>query len=92
MKSIWAAAAFAVAMTGVAASAQEAQEAEEAPREKKICRTERATGSLTRRTRICLTEAQWRELNDRTRRGHQEMSSAASGGKQCVMDTNGGCS
>ena len=84
MKSIFVAAAVALAVTGFAATAQEAQE-EPAP-EKKICRTERATGSLTRRTRICMTEAQWRELNSRTRRGVDEMNSAASGGKMCVPD------
>ena len=62
-------------------------EGEAAPaKEKKICRTEKATGSLTRRTRICMTEAQWRELNNRTRRGVDEMNSAASGGKMCVPD------
>ena len=68
---------------------------EEPAREKKICRTERATGSLTRRTRICMTEAQWRELNSRTRRGVDEMNSAASGGKACVpnpADPFQGCS
>jgi len=48
--------------------------------EKKICRTEKATGSLTRRTRICLTEAQWRELNARTQRSMQEMQNSAAGG------------
>ena len=92
MKSILVAAAMAMAASGVAASAQEAREAPEPPRERKICRTEKATGSLTRRTRICMTEAQWRELNDRTRRGVDEMTSAASGGKQCIQDERGGCS
>ena len=54
--------------------------------ERKICRTERVTGSLSRRNRICLTAAQWREVQDRTRRGIDEMNSAASGGKRCVPD------
>ena len=88
MKSISVAAAMAVAMTGVAVSAQEAQEAQEAPREKKICRTERATGSLTRRTRICMTEAQWRELNSRTYKGVSQMQGEASGG-QAVANNPG---
>ena len=44
---------------GAVASAPASQPAEE---EKKICRTERVTGSRTRTQRICLTEAQWREL------------------------------
>jgi len=78
MKSILAGVALAMAITGVAAAADEPQE--EAKPEKKICRTERMTGSLTRRTRICLTEAQWRELNSRTQRGFQEMTSGAAGG------------
>jgi hypothetical protein len=92
MKSIVLAAALAVAVTGVSASAQDAPSSQEEPQpEKKICRTDKATGSLTRRTRICMTAAQWRELNSRTRRGVDEMTSAASGGRQCVQDERGGC-
>ena len=91
MKSSILAAAAIIAFAGVAASAQEAQNAEQPQEEKKICRTERATGSLTRRTRICLTAAQWRELNDRTRKGLNEMASGASGGKACAQDPSGGC-
>jgi len=45
--------------TGAAASVPAQQAAEE---EEKICKTERVTGSRTRTQRICLTEAQWREL------------------------------
>jgi hypothetical protein len=90
MKQLSIVLAAALAVTGIAVSAQESQESqgqqEEPKKEKKICRTERATGSLTRRTRICMTEAQWRELNSRTRRGVDEMNSAASGGKMCVPD------
>jgi hypothetical protein len=78
MKGILGLAALAMAMTGVAASAQEAEQPP--AKEKKICRTERMTGSLTRRTRICMTETQWRELNQRTQRGLQEMQGAAAGG------------
>jgi len=55
--------------------------------EKKICRTERATGSLTRRTRICLTATQWREVNNRTRTGHDDFIRSASGG--CMAPTGG---
>ena len=84
MKSIFLAAAIAMAVTGVAASAQEAQE--EPKPEKKICRTDRATGSLTRRTRICMTEAQWRELNNRTQRGVGEMQGQGSGGQVVNRD------
>jgi hypothetical protein len=64
----------------------EAEAEETSKQEKKICRTTKMTGSLTRRTRICMTEGEWRELAARTRRGVDEMNSAASGGKICVPD------
>ena len=84
-------AALLVAAVGaLAAPPQEqpaARSAEAAQPEKKICRTERATGSLTRRTRICLTAAQWREVNDRTRTGHDDFIRSASGG--CMAPTGG---
>ena len=76
--------AMLVATTGVSASAQEAPETQavpEAPKDKKVCRNEKMTGSLTRRTRICLTEAQWREVNSRTYKGVSEMQNQASGGQ-----------
>src|SRR5262245_21615957 len=64
---------------------QEVAVAETAPEEeKKICRTEKVTGSLSRRTRICMTEAQWREVYDRTRRGVGDLQNDSSGGKMCV--------
>jgi hypothetical protein len=59
--------------------------------ERKICRTEKATGSLTRRNRICMTQTQWREIYDRTRRGVSEMQGSASGGNQCIMNGMGAC-
>lgn len=62
--------------------------AEEPADEKKICRTERATGSLTRRTRVCMTAAQWREINARTYRGVSEMQGSASG-SQAVQNNPG---
>jgi len=60
----------------------------EAPAEKKVCRTERATGSLTRRTRVCMTAAQWREINSKTMRGVSEMQGQGSGG-QTVQNNAG---
>lgn len=88
MKSIFLAGAMAMAMAAGSASAQD--DAPEAPREKKICRTERATGSLTRRTRICMTEAQWRELNSRTHKGVSEMQGQASGGQAVANNPGAG--
>lgn len=65
--------------------------AEPPAEEKKICRTQKATGSLTRRNRICMTQAQWREIYDNTRRGVGELQGSASGGNQCVMNSMGAC-
>ena len=84
-------AAGAAAPAGPQAPSSTAEPATDAAAERKICRTEKATGSLTRRTRVCLTETQWREIHDRTRRGVSEMQGSAAGGKQCVMDQGGGC-
>ena len=72
--------AVCLVLAATAAVAQEQPAAPEEKPEKKICRTERATGSLTRRTRICLTEAQWREVNTRTRTGIDRFVGDAAGG------------
>jgi hypothetical protein len=85
------AAAFAVFATAAAgAPAEPPAGTDPAKAEKKICRTERATGSLTRRTRICMTATEWRELNNRTRKGHDEMVGAASGGCRAPGDPRAG--
>lgn len=66
--------------------------AEAAPaEERKICRTEKATGSLTRRTRICMTATQWREVYDRTRRGVGEMQNSGSGAPACISAADAAC-
>lgn len=79
-----------LAAGSIAVSAQEAAP-EEAQREKKICRTEKATGSLTRRTRICMTETQWHELNNRTRRGLEEMGQSGSCAPRCISAMDVSC-
>jgi hypothetical protein len=83
------------ASAGQAASAAPASPTEVAevapPEERKICRTEKATGSLTRRTRICMTAAQWREIYDRTRRGVGEMQGSASGAPACISAVDVAC-
>lgn len=72
--------AAAIALTAVGAVAAEpeseaqaqtetqAREAAEAPQEKKVCRSEKMTGSLTRVRRICMTQREWDELAAGTRR------------------------
>jgi hypothetical protein len=43
-------------------------------KEKKICRTEKATGSRTRVTRICMTQSQWDNLAQNTARSVENMN------------------
>ncbi|MBO9519256.1 MAG: hypothetical protein J7493_14425 [Porphyrobacter sp.] len=67
------------------AMAQEPQQqaaSDAASQEKKICKTEKMTGSLTRSRRICLTRAEWQELQNRTKRGVDRMTGDSSGGCQ----------
>lgn len=70
--------------------AQQAQSQTPPQEEKKICRTNRATGSLTRVNRICLTAAQWREVNSRTYRGVSEMQGEAGGGTAVANNRGAG--
>ena len=77
MKSGFIALAALLITTGAAA----ADEATEAPKqEKKICRSEPMTGSRTRITKICKTEAEWRELSANTKRGIDEMGNRVASG------------
>jgi hypothetical protein len=56
------------------AVANELAAAEEpAKAEPKICRVDRATGSLARRNRICLTRAQWDALRRDTKQGVEDI-------------------
>lgn len=71
----------AMALTASAGATAAAPEDQEKPKkEKKICRSEKMTGSLTRVNRICMTQAQWDELAARTKRGLDEMTRSAAGG------------
>jgi hypothetical protein len=66
-----------------AAQASPAERRRRSADEKKICRTEKATGSLTRRNRICLTAAQWRDVTT-ARAGCRRAPDGASGAPDCV--------
>ncbi len=74
-------------------SAQVEEEApdEDDPGEEVVCRTERITGSLTRRRRTCMTRNEWANLERNTAGGVREMGRNASGGHECVQDQFGGC-
>lgn len=49
-------------------------------KEKKVCRSEKITGSLTRVRRICMTQAEWDELARRTKKGLDDAQRDAAGG------------
>jgi len=81
MRKVYLASAALLLMAAGAISAQEVQVGsgdDAAAQEKKICRSQRMTGSLTRTTRICLTKAQWDELNTRTRKSVDDISRGGS--------------
>ena len=75
-----------VAMLPVTAAAQEPETRSDAEpaKAKKICRTYKVTGSLTRRNRICRTEAEWREADLATSKGVSDMQGSASGAGKCI--------
>lgn len=85
MKKIMAVALLALVSAGVSAE-EPAAPAEE----KKICKTEKVTGSRTRTERVCLTQAQWRELQAKTRKGLEEMGQTGAGGYHQGMQTGPG--
>jgi hypothetical protein len=59
--------------------------AEAAPvKEKKVCRSYKVTGSLTRRTRICRTETEWKEVDAATYKGVSDMQNSAGGAGKCI--------
>jgi hypothetical protein len=81
-----------LATGGVALAQGDSRQSREEPQqEKKICRTDKATGSLTRRTRVCMTATQWRELHDRTRKGVDEMTMSGSGAPRCISAMDASC-
>jgi hypothetical protein len=70
---------------------EQAQDAEDDRGDEVVCRTERVTGSLTRRTRTCLTRNEWNDIQARTRDEVNKMTSTASGGVECRGNQFGGC-
>ena len=77
------AAAVLMSATGALAAAPDADGAkpeasEPAKKEKKVCRSEKMTGSLTRVRRVCLTESEWRRLSEVTRKGVDDVVRSAS--------------
>ena len=75
-----------VSATGATAAAPAPAAADS---EKKICKTERVTGSRTRTQRICLTEAQWRELAAETRKDIDDFNSSQTSRRDGDATRNG---
>ena len=50
-----------------------------APKEKKVCKTERVTGSLVSKRRICLTQAEWDKVAAETKKNLDEYGSRMGG-------------
>ena len=63
------AAMLVLAASGASAKDEDNSQTAEAAKEKKICKTEKVTGSLTRVRRTCLTQREWDRLAEVTRRG-----------------------
>lgn len=66
MKRFQVLAAVAMLTFAGAAMADDKAKEDQASPDKKVCRSERATGSLTRVTRVCMTQAEWDKLRERT--------------------------
>jgi hypothetical protein len=64
--------AIAVAAPAIAADGDK-DKAKDAPKEKKICRTERVTGSLVAQRRICMTKSEWDKLALETKKDVEDI-------------------
>lgn len=85
-------AALMIIMSASGVAAGDSDDQEKPKKEKKICKTEKVTGSLTRVNRICMTQAEWDRLNERTRKGLTDLAGSASGAKRCGgSDALAGC-
>jgi hypothetical protein len=73
-----------VAFVPGAAVGETGDTAAQPAKEKKVCRSYKVTGSLTRRTRICRTEAEWREVDAATYKGVSDMQGSAGGAAKCI--------
>jgi len=66
------------AATAVSAADEKSKDGTEvAEKDKVICKTDRSTGSLTRKKRICRTRAQWDEISAAARKGVDDLVRAA---------------
>lgn len=74
-------AAMTFLMTGsavVAAPQNTSSSNEGAAKEKRVCKSEKITGSLTRVRRVCMTQREWDQLSESAQRGVNDISRDAS--------------
>jgi predicted secreted protein len=66
-------AAIAMTATSAAAAEPKAADAKQEKKEKKICKSEKMTGSLTRVRRTCMTQREWDQVAEASRRGVNDL-------------------
>lgn len=87
-----AAALLLVSALAAPAPAQDASEASaEAPKEKLICRADKATGSRVRVNRVCLTREQWAAVDEKKRQSLNELGRSGSVSPCGPGSQAGGC-
>jgi hypothetical protein len=84
------AAALIVLMAATGVSAQDPGVEQPSAPEKKICKTRKMTGSLTRRTRTCLTQAQWDRLAEGARKNIDSLARDANQAQGALSGGTGG--
>jgi hypothetical protein len=70
-------------------TAADAPVAETPAKAKKVCRSEKVTGSRTKVRRVCMTQADWDDLAARTKKGLDEMARGAAGGTRSAFEGAG---
>jgi len=79
-------------ITATGALAQEPAAAQVAQPERKICKTHKMTGSLTRVRRVCLTQSQWAQMAQNTRRSVDSLEDDANQKESiCLRDGSQNC-
>ena len=63
---------------------------ETAKKEKKVCKTEKMTGSLTRVRRICMTRSEWAEMAEGTNRTLDRLGRSANHAEAMTTRSAGG--
>ena len=78
------------AATAVSAADEKSKSGAEVPdKEKVVCKTDRTTGSLTRRKRTCHTRAQWDEISSNARKNVDDIVRESYRGEQGSTQSGG---